>query len=598
MGEACELSVCGNERAIVPGLYATYYEGYAFDERRIGLAVPEVAFDLGNGGPSPDVSVDDFSATFVGFVRPTTTGWYRFRLRCTNGACGMYLNQSAYADSGNGLLLVGGESVRVKLEWQHTSYGTTAVFEWQGPYESAAVAQGADESLFVGVPSHALLHEVVCTGGCGGRGCCVAPETCACEPGFGGPGCEVDLDTCGLDAPGGSLVPGGLRARYYDALLEDALVTDGSVAYGDAGVVARVSFDWGYDAPVSNVSGDYWTGVYVGRLVSEQTGWHRLRVDGSGTVGRLYVGGVRLFSWSAAWTQAVYLVGGRSYEVRLDVQDETFTAGVTLFWEGPNFIEHVIPSSALLHYESGFACGCGASGCNGGDRGVCNGGLCVCSGAYVGASCEHFRCRSDECRFTDACHDPAYGSQDAECNGQGRCVAGLCECYDGFVDLSQCTRTGCATDEGCSGHGSCGSDGQCVCEAGYMGEACELSVCGNERAIVPGLYATYYEGYAFDERRIGLAVPEVAFDLGNGGPSPDVSVDDFSATFVGFVRPTTTGWYRFRLRCTNGACGMYLNQSAYADSGNGLLLVGGESVRVKLEWQHTSYGTTAVFEWQ
>ncbi|EDQ83989.1 uncharacterized protein MONBRDRAFT_30694, partial [Monosiga brevicollis MX1] len=182
MGEACELSVCGNERAIVPGLYATYYEGYAFDERRIGLAVPEVAFDLGNGGPSPDVSVDDFSATFVGFVRPTTTGWYRFRLRCTNGACGMYLNQSAYADSGNGLLLVGGESVRVKLEWQHTSYGTTAVFEWQ-------------------------------------------------------------------DAPGGSLVPGGLRARYYDALLEDALVTDGSVAYGDAGVVARVSFDWGYDAP-------------------------------------------------------------------------------------------------------------------------------------------------------------------------------------------------------------------------------------------------------------------------------------------------------------------------------------------------------------
>ncbi|EDQ84772.1 uncharacterized protein MONBRDRAFT_39125 [Monosiga brevicollis MX1] len=563
MGEACELSVCGNERAIVPGLYATYYEGYAFDERRIGLAVPEVAFDLGNGGPSPDVSVDDFSATFVGFVRPTTTGWYRFRLRCTNGACGMYLNQSAYADSGNGLLLVGGESVRVKLEWQHTSYGTTAVFEWQGPYESAAVAQGADESLFVGVPSHALLHEVVCTGGCGGRGCCVAPETCACEPGYTGPQCELAEASCSGSTFDQTLSP-GLQFRAFDGILEDAVTS----AYpAEVGRAATINFDYGYDSPGPSVPADYFTAVWSGLVKPPQSGWYTFRVWTSGVVARLFVGNVRLIDWTTGWSQAIHLAQDRYYQIRFDIQEETFTAAARLYWEGPGFMEHLVPSSALFSRSDNNMCSCPLN-CTWSSQGTCLNGLCSCRRGFTGDTCAELRCRADDCLFHDNCFHPAFGSAYDECGGEGVCINGQCQCDANAATASNvsssnsgnpshnaslttftdfhCSAAACPGDSTCGAGGTCGAHG-CSCSVNASGNACQYASCAHRAGIRAGVRVTYFDDVSMHAPTASGLLATTAAEWDHS-PWPSIGADGFAVQLRGLLLFPGAGWYR--ARCT------------------------------------------------
>ena len=221
-------------------------------------------------------------------------------------------------------------------------------------------------------------------------------------------------------------------------------------------------------------------------------------------------------------------------------------------WEPPKSQREPIPPKYLEYYESGFECACDDTDCSG-PQGACLNGQCICEEQFVGAACEHTRCRSPECFGNDNCHDPAFGSLINDCNGQGHCVAGECVCDAGFTSESNCIRRGCPGDGTCSGrpaaaplplcaalnrlsalpcrscapqyhlltcayppasclgHGTCDEDeGVCVCDSGYSGEDCHLDTCEENFARLPGLYVEYFNTYNFQQRTMAQVRPAVS----------------------------------------------------------------------------------------
>ncbi|NXO00532.1 TENA protein, partial [Rhinopomastus cyanomelas] len=63
----------------------------------------------------------------------------------------------------------------------------------------------------------------------------------------------------------------------------------------------------------------------------------------------------------------------------------------------------------------------------------------------------------------------------ADCNDQGKCVDGLCVCFEGYTGID-CSEELCP--RGCSVHGRC-VNGQCVCHEGFTGEDCSEPLCPN-----------------------------------------------------------------------------------------------------------------------
>ena len=128
---------------------------------------------------------------------------------------------------------------------------------------------------------------------------------------------------------------------------------------------------------------------------------------------------------------------------------DSYDTYLTLYWEGEGFGRQAVPPERLLHYESGYSCGCGEDECS--EFGTCANGQCICEGQYVGPHCEHTRCKSNLCFGNDECHDPEQGSFVHDCGSSGFCEAGECVCSFGLTSDSGCTRRGCPGDGECSG---------------------------------------------------------------------------------------------------------------------------------------------------
>ena len=171
-GEDCELDICPNTDGFVPGLAAEYFNGYNFDVRVLSTAQPNIAFDY-PGSPLPGVNYDWFSIVWTGFIRTNITGTYKFDCPVNRGECAIFVNGTLIATNTQLVQLVANRNVRVKVTFQQADYGGSVYWNWMPP----------GQTTWSNVPAVRLLHEVVCDGGCGGHGCCVADGTCDCEPG-------------------------------------------------------------------------------------------------------------------------------------------------------------------------------------------------------------------------------------------------------------------------------------------------------------------------------------------------------------------------------------------------------------------------------
>ena len=329
-GEDCQISVCANTRAMLPGVATSYFEGYWFDDLRLHTTMPDIGGSYDNGEVvTGSIGSDYVSMISEGFLRTFEGGYYQLRCRATRGDCTLLFNGSDVTVDRQ--LLISNQHYRFKAEMQHTINAFVFYVEWAGPFLNAT--GGVVD--WVRVPSLNLYHEVVCSGGCSSLGCCSDTGKCSCPAGRFGSSCEVAPVDCGVDGPKGRIEAGGLRMRIYDKRWNDA---PASTAYSFELNKTRPNFNWGHGSPIG-VGRDQFTVVWVGFLRAPQTGWYNLRFDYESGHIRFMLGGVRRINWvwSASYTVQVFLQSGQDYDVRLDYQHSTSSASIRWYWEGPGF---------------------------------------------------------------------------------------------------------------------------------------------------------------------------------------------------------------------------------------------------------------------
>uniref|UniRef100_A0A6I8PFC4 Fibronectin type-III domain-containing protein n=1 Tax=Ornithorhynchus anatinus TaxID=9258 RepID=A0A6I8PFC4_ORNAN len=121
--------------------------------------------------------------------------------------------------------------------------------------------------------------------------------------------------------------------------------------------------------------------------------------------------------------------------------------------------------------------------CN--DQGRCVQGRCQCFPGYSGPACDHPACPGDcnrhgRCQAGRCVCDPGYSGDDCgarscpgDCRGRGRCQDGRCVCRPGYTG-EDCGSRACP--RGCSQRGRC-QDGRCVCDPGFAGDDCAQRGC-------------------------------------------------------------------------------------------------------------------------
>lgn len=122
------------------GLQARYYSGRDF----LGLpvATPVENVDLARADTVGGVNMGNFSARWVGYIRPPATGDYRFRYT-SDGRGRVILGEQTYIDAwgsnrrrvvtGPVRALTSGVDVFIRVDVENTSLGHEAVLEWETP---------------------------------------------------------------------------------------------------------------------------------------------------------------------------------------------------------------------------------------------------------------------------------------------------------------------------------------------------------------------------------------------------------------------------------------------------------------------------------
>ncbi|NXX91124.1 ITB2 protein, partial [Centropus bengalensis] len=146
-----------------------------------------------------------------------------------------------------------------------------------------------------------------------------------------------------------------------------------------------------------------------------------------------------------------------------------------------------------IHLDSNCNCSCNEkpnqADCNGKGSIVC--GICSCNSGYVGKNCECDTKGKTSKELEGSCRKD---NNSLICSGQGDCVCGQCMCHTSDVPdkeiygtFCECDNMNCEFHNGllCGGkeHGRCDC-GECKCEPDYEGSACQClkskAVCLNE----------------------------------------------------------------------------------------------------------------------
>jgi hypothetical protein len=136
----------------------------------------------------------------------------------------------------------------------------------------------------------------------------------------------------------------GLTGNYYD--------TANFTAFRLARVDSTVNFSWGTGRPASTVAPDTFSVRWTGRVIPPADGrWTFVTQSTDGV--RLWVNGQRIINnWTVHQLTtnrgSITLTADRAYDIRLEYFEQTGSATMRLFWEGPGTSQRVVPSSQLL----------------------------------------------------------------------------------------------------------------------------------------------------------------------------------------------------------------------------------------------------------
>lgn len=129
------------------GLWATYYNGTAFNTQVVERVDAVVEFTTSAGSPGIGVNVDNFSAKFEGYVVPKYSETYTFSLTHTHGAKLFVNNLSVplidqWATTGTHtatIALTAGQFYAIRVEWQHTTGNAELRLQWSSTTQQAEV---------------------------------------------------------------------------------------------------------------------------------------------------------------------------------------------------------------------------------------------------------------------------------------------------------------------------------------------------------------------------------------------------------------------------------------------------------------------------
>lgn len=204
------------------------------------------------------------------------------------------------------VLLQADTNYRFKFERQHENFDEYHRLKWLGPHPTAAEATQASNNDFALVASQHFLHEVLCSDGCSGRGCCVADGRCQCEPGYGGASCELLLETC-ADGPSGELMPGGLRARYFASRTFETVAME------------KVEDVFLTGSTIPNIDLNHFSVRWIGRLRPKVTGMHFIgHTSNTRAVVRIILGGAPLYDWDSSWASFFFFIEGETYDIAVE----------------------------------------------------------------------------------------------------------------------------------------------------------------------------------------------------------------------------------------------------------------------------------------
>lgn len=149
-----------------------------------------------------------------------------------------------------------------------------------------------------------------------------------------------------VEAPAPPLPPAngtGVKAEYFD--------NPDLTALRLTRLDPRIDFDWGTGAPASGFAGDSWSVRWTGQLQAPASGeltFHTISNDGV----RLWIDGVLLVdNWTVhpvtENTGRIVLVGGRRYDLKMELFDDTGPAVARLLWSFAGTSRQVVPQNHL-----------------------------------------------------------------------------------------------------------------------------------------------------------------------------------------------------------------------------------------------------------
>lgn len=150
-----------------------------------------------------------------------------------------------------------------------------------------------------------------------------------------------------IPLPGGEL---GLKAQYYNArnMKSDKRVIER--------VDPKVSFDFSTGSPDKKIGAEEFSILWTGSVIADETGEYEFTIaTGNGV--KLYVNDDRhllIDGWVSSGgerrelTESIYLLGGRSYRLKLEFfKHRDKAASVELMWKPPHRPRQVIPTRSL-----------------------------------------------------------------------------------------------------------------------------------------------------------------------------------------------------------------------------------------------------------
>jgi chitodextrinase len=120
----------------------------------------------------------------------------------------------------------------------------------------------------------------------------------------------------------------------------------------------NINYNWGKNAPLTNVPADNYSVAWSGRIVAPSTGTYKLYTNADDGV-RLYIDDTLVIDdWTTHSKKensaTVSFTAGKKYNFRLEYFEKNGSSNVSLSWSGPGLAKQVIPASSLQPQEYGL----------------------------------------------------------------------------------------------------------------------------------------------------------------------------------------------------------------------------------------------------